>query len=100
MVLPVRSPLISGILTLYQTFLLVDKKLWLLLISIGNILLHIRIKPTELAWILIGLLPVRPKRSKGIKEFTIQNALTVQHEVLGNILCPLVHLYEVCRNNG
>ena len=67
--------------------------------SIGNIHLQIRNKPTAQAWILIGLLPVDTKGSKGIKGFTVQHqeydALTVQHTILERIVNALGQVYEV-----
>ena len=48
-----------------------DKKLWPLYISIGNIFSQIRNKLALQAWIPIGLLPIGPKCTQGIKEFTI-----------------------------
>ena len=82
----------------------VDKKLWPLCMSIGNIPSQIRNKPTAQAWILIGLLPGGPKRSKGIKGFTVQqqeyDALTVQHTILERIQNPLGQVYEVSVSLG
>lgn len=102
MTLPAGSTLIPVILTSDQTFLTNfsgDKKLWPIFMSIGNIRSHIRNKPTAQAWILIGLLPIGPKRNKGIKGFNTQeqeyDSLTVQHKILERILKPLVDLYEV-----
>ena len=102
MTLPVGSTLIPVLLTSDQTFLRnfsVDKKSWPLLMSIGNIHSRIRNKPMAQAWILIGLLPVGPKRSKVIKGFTVQqqeyDALTVQHTILERILNPPGQVYEV-----
>ena len=102
MTLPTDSTLIPVILTSNQTCLTnfsEDKKLWPLFISIGNIRSHIRNKPTEQAWILIGLLPVAPKRTKGLKGFTPQqqehDALKVQHMILEYILQPLADIYQV-----
>ena len=102
MTLPVGSTLIPVLLSSDQTFLTNfsgDKKLWPLFMSIGNIRSYIRNKPTEQAWILIGLLPVAPKRNKGIKGFTTQqqeyDALTVQHKILKHILQPLAYIYQV-----
>ena len=84
MTIPVGSTLIHVLLTSDQTFLTnfsTDKKVWRLFVSIGNIPSQIRKKPRGQACILIGLLPVGPKRSKGIKGFTVQqpqyDALTV-----------------------
>ena len=86
MALPRGSTLVPILLTSDQPFLTTfagDKKLWPLYMSIGNNSSQIRNKPASLAWILIGLLPIGPKRPQGIKGFTIQqqeyDALTVQH---------------------
>ena len=102
MTLPAGSMLIPLLLTSDQTCLTNfsgDKKLWHLYMSIGNICSHIRNKPTVLAWILIGLMPIGPKRTAGVKGFTLQqqefDALTVQHRILERILEPLLGIYEV-----
>ena len=51
------------------------------------------------AWILIGLLPIGPKRTQRIKGFNIQqqeyDSLTVQHRILERILEPLLSIYQV-----
>ncbi|KAF8424430.1 hypothetical protein BGX38DRAFT_1107338 [Terfezia claveryi] len=73
MTLPAGCTLVPVILTSDQTFLTNfsgDKKLWPLFMSIGNIPSHVRNKPTAQAWILIGLLLIGPKRTKGIKGFS------------------------------
>jgi len=66
--------------------------------SLGNIPSEIRNRPSSQAWILIGLLPVGPKRTK-VKGFSTQeqeyDALGVQHRVLSHILWPLIDLYKV-----
>ncbi|KAF8428018.1 hypothetical protein BGX38DRAFT_1105827 [Terfezia claveryi] len=73
MTLPADCTLVPVILTSDQTFLTNfsgDKKLWPLFMSIGNIPSHVQNKPTAQVWILIGLLPIGPKRTKGIKGFS------------------------------
>lgn len=102
MALPRGSTLVPILLTSDQTCLTNfagDKKLWPLYMSIGNICSQIRNKPASQAWILIGLLPIGPKRTQGIKGFTIQqqeyDALTVQHKILEHILEPLSRIYQV-----
>ena len=51
------------------------------------------------AWIHIGLLPIGPKRTQGIKGFSIQqqeyDSLTVLHRILERILQPLPSIYQV-----
>ncbi|KAF8417171.1 hypothetical protein BGX38DRAFT_1109459 [Terfezia claveryi] len=67
MTLPVGSSLVPILITSDQTCLTNfsgDKKLWPIFISVGNIPSAIRNKPSSQAWILIGLLPVGPKRTK------------------------------------
>jgi len=67
--------------------------------SLGNIPSEICNRPSSQAWILIGLLPVGPKRNPKVKGFSTQeqeyDALKVQHRVLGHILWPLIDLYKV-----
>ena len=102
MALPGGSTLVPILLTSDQTCLTNfagDKTLWPLYMSIGNISSQIRNKPASQAWILISLLPIGPKRTQGIKGFTIQqqeyDVLTVQHKILEHILAPLSRIYQV-----
>ncbi|KAF8430741.1 hypothetical protein BGX38DRAFT_1104444 [Terfezia claveryi] len=67
MTLPVGSSLVPVLITSDQTCLTNfsgDKKLWPIFMSVGNIPSAIRNKPSSQAWILIGLLPIGPKRTK------------------------------------
>ncbi|KAF8426778.1 hypothetical protein BGX38DRAFT_1106467 [Terfezia claveryi] len=67
MTLPIGLSLVPVLITSDQTCLTNftgDKKLWPIFMSIGNIPSAIRNKPSSQAWILIGLLPIGPKRTK------------------------------------
>lgn len=102
MALPAGSTLITVLLSSDQTYLAncaADNKLWHLFMSIGNMRSHIRNRPTEHSSILIALLPMGSKRTKGIKGFTLKqqelDALIVQHKILERILEPLSKVYQV-----
>ncbi|KAF8441123.1 hypothetical protein BGX38DRAFT_1071751, partial [Terfezia claveryi] len=73
MTLPIGSSLIPILITSDQTCLTNfsgDKKLWPIFMSLGNIPSDIRNKPSWQAWILIGLLPIGPKRTTALKGFS------------------------------
>ena len=102
MALSAGSTLVPVLLTSDQTFLTNfsgDKKLWPLFMSSRNIHSRIQNKPIMQAWILIGLLPIGPKRTQGIKSFNIHqqeyDSLTVQHRILERIVEPLSSIYQV-----
>jgi len=67
--------------------------------SIGNIRLEIRNKPSSQAWILMGLLPVGPKQNNKVAGFPVKDqeyiALNVQHNIIARILLPLTKLFKV-----
>ncbi|KAF8414522.1 hypothetical protein BGX38DRAFT_1110980 [Terfezia claveryi] len=74
MTLPVASSLVPILITSDQTCLTNfsgDKKLWPIFMSVGNIPSAIRNKPSSQAWMLIGLLPIGPKRTKSLIGFSI-----------------------------
>ena len=56
-------------------------------------------KPSNQAWILLGLLPIVPKRTKSCKGFAIQNqeydSLYTQNRLTEWILAPLGQIFEV-----
>ncbi|KAF8435537.1 hypothetical protein BGX38DRAFT_1100220 [Terfezia claveryi] len=101
MTLPVGSSLVPILITSDQTCLTNfsgDKKLWPIFMSVGNIPSAIRNKPSSQAWILIGLLPVGPKRTKSLIGFSVRNqehdSLETQHRLIERILAPLVRMFE------
>jgi hypothetical protein len=102
MTLPIGTSLIPVLITSDQTCLTNfsgDKKLWPIFMSLGNIPSGIRNKPSNQAWILLGLLPIGPKRTKSLRGFSVQNqeydCLDTQHRLIERILAPLVQVFEV-----
>ena len=70
-----------------------DGKVWPLYMSIGNIKLSTRNKPSNQAWVPVALLPVGPKRVKKVpgwsEEKQEQESIKVLHSLLEVILRPL-----------
>ncbi|KAF8427650.1 hypothetical protein BGX38DRAFT_1106016 [Terfezia claveryi] len=71
-----------------------DKKLWPLFMSISNIHAEIQNQPSAQVWILIGLLPVGPKRNNKILGFSTKeqeyDVLRVQHQIVSCILSDIL----------
>ena len=70
-----------------------DSKVWPLYMRIGNIKSSTRNKPSNHAWVPVGLLPVRPKRVKKVPGWSAekqeQESIKVLHSLLEIILRPL-----------
>jgi len=96
MTLPVGSTLVPVIFASDATHLTNfsgDGKLWPIYMSIGNIPSSIRQKPNQRAWVLVVLLPVRPKRVHKKAGWSAaqqeRESLETTHNLLRHILNPI-----------
>jgi len=83
----------------FPTNLYGDKKLWPLFMSIANIRSEFPNKPLSQAWLLVGFLPVGPKRNNKVAGFSAKDQeydpLSIQHKIIAHVLLPLTKLFKV-----